>query len=436
MLIKNIGFILLAILAFTESYAQNTFPTSGNVGINTQTPSERLDVNGNLVVDSCLRVKDSVLIDKDLRTKGKFIVEDNAFFLQAVYMNDKLIVGSDVTSSGKIEADGNIKSGNNVIATNNLKANNNVVASNNVNVGNKINVTGTANLSGLVKMTGLASLNNLNNPNIELIFKTSSGNLKTYGFQDFLAAMDISPNQEWLVCDPVFAAAPYWIQAANKLYTVCPEVFVGINTSNPFHLLHVAGTAFSENILVGNKEAPKNAMMNGYVNSNSKDLFELGKQLGSGASSILFKIANNGDVKLTNVGSENSLTINNGTGHAMVVYASDGSKILQVEDGGLLRSRYIRVDQNIWADYVFSEEYVLMSLSEVEKYIQSEGHLPKIPSSDEIEKEGLDLGEMQSLQMEKIEEMYLHMIEMEKKINSLEEDVKELKNENDQFNNK
>ncbi len=79
-----------------------------------------------------------------------------------------------------------------------------------------------------------------------------------------------------------------------------------------------------------------------------------------------------------------------------------------------------------WADYVFANDYNLTPLSEVESFIKENKHLPNIPSATELEKEGLDLGVMQSLQMAKIEELTLYIIEMKKEIETLKKD--QLKN--------
>ncbi len=80
-----------------------------------------------------------------------------------------------------------------------------------------------------------------------------------------------------------------------------------------------------------------------------------------------------------------------------------------------------------WADYVFSPNYALKPLEEVACYIQENKHLPNIPSAEELQKGGLDLGEMQVKQMEKIEELTLYMIEMKKEIDLLKKEKAELK---------
>jgi hypothetical protein len=74
----------------------------------------------------------------------------------------------------------------------------------------------------------------------------------------------------------------------------------------------------------------------------------------------------------------------------------------------------LSVTQNVWADYVFQPDYNLKPLNEVESYIAENHHLPGIPSQKEITKNGLDVGQMQVKMLEKIEEITLHMIALEK----------------------
>jgi hypothetical protein len=92
---------------------------------------------------------------------------------------------------------------------------------------------------------------------------------------------------------------------------------------------------------------------------------------------------------------------------------------------GAIRATKVVVEIG-WADYVFNKNYKLMPLSEVEKYITTNNHLPNIPSASEIENNGLDVGAVQSKQMEKIEELTLYIIEMNKKIQELTSKVSDL----------
>ena len=71
-------------------------------------------------------------------------------------------------------------------------------------------------------------------------------------------------------------------------------------------------------------------------------------------------------------------------------------------------------------DYVFSSDYKLQTLEEVEAFIDQNSHLPNIPNAEEIESNGQDVGELQLKLLEKIEEMTLHIIELNKRIKKLE----------------
>ena len=82
-----------------------------------------------------------------------------------------------------------------------------------------------------------------------------------------------------------------------------------------------------------------------------------------------------------------------------------------------------------WPDYVFEDDYDLMSLEEVEQAIKNNGHLPNIPSAEVVESEGIAVSEMQVKMMEKIEELTLHMIAMNKEIEKLKNENEALKSQ-------
>lgn len=82
-----------------------------------------------------------------------------------------------------------------------------------------------------------------------------------------------------------------------------------------------------------------------------------------------------------------------------------------------------------WADYVFDKDYKLPSLQEIEEYIKKHRHLPGIPSAKEVEQNGIDVGDQQSLLLQKIEELTLHLIRINKEMESLKKENKELRKE-------
>ena len=95
--------------------------------------------------------------------------------------------------------------------------------------------------------------------------------------------------------------------------------------------------------------------------------------------------------------------------------------------GGILADE-VRV-RTTWADYVFLPEYKLLSLQEVDSFIAQNGHLPNMPSAETIENGGLSVGEATTLQQEKIEEIFLHLIELKKQVEDLKRENKELKDQ-------
>lgn len=89
--------------------------------------------------------------------------------------------------------------------------------------------------------------------------------------------------------------------------------------------------------------------------------------------------------------------------------------------GGKMIAEEVKVRlQGNWPDYVFAPEYVKPSLAELELCIEEEGHLPNMPSAAEVEAEGYMLGEMDVKLLEKIEELTLYLIDLDKEIKALQ----------------
>lgn len=97
---------------------------------------------------------------------------------------------------------------------------------------------------------------------------------------------------------------------------------------------------------------------------------------------------------------------------------------LFVEGGILTKEARVRTE---WSDYVFEENYALLPLDRVKAHIETHGHLHDTPSGAEIEKHGLELGAMTSNQQAKIEEIFLHLIELKEKLDELEKENERLK---------
>jgi len=91
---------------------------------------------------------------------------------------------------------------------------------------------------------------------------------------------------------------------------------------------------------------------------------------------------------------------------------------------GLLCAREIRVRNTpCWPDFVFVKEYKLLPLNEVEQFIAENHHLPNVPSAAEVEANGIELGEMNAILLQKVEELTLYIIQMEKRLAEVEKQM-------------
>ncbi|MEO9964362.1 MAG: hypothetical protein ABJF11_01155 [Reichenbachiella sp.] len=84
--------------------------------------------------------------------------------------------------------------------------------------------------------------------------------------------------------------------------------------------------------------------------------------------------------------------------------------------GNIHANSYSAVSPPSWPDYVFEESYELSELAEVERFIETNHHLPEIPSAAEVKTDGVKLVEMQAKLLQKIEELTLYLIEQDKKL--------------------
>jgi hypothetical protein len=86
---------------------------------------------------------------------------------------------------------------------------------------------------------------------------------------------------------------------------------------------------------------------------------------------------------------------------------------------GEIIAKEIKVQVSTPADYVFENDYTLMPLNQLETYIKENKHLPNIPSASKIIENGWEVGEMNNLMLEKIEELTLYVIDLKKEIEVL-----------------
>jgi hypothetical protein len=188
---------------------------------------------------------------------------------------------------------------------------------------------------------------------------------------------------------PGFEPTPTWTAVPGKIFT-CPNV--GIGTQNPQQALDVYGVTRTSLLWV-TPNANINSSYNFYV---------------EGSSLLQGNTFMEGRV---------SIGVPNGTGD----YLTQNSDFKLCVNGKIVATEVLVKLRQDWPDYVFKKDYKLKSIKEVSSFVKQYGHLPGVPSAKEMETQGLNTGEMFNLQMQKIEELTLYIIDLQKQIDALKQ---------------
>jgi hypothetical protein len=242
---------------------------------------------------------------------------------------------------------------------------------------------------------------------------------------------------------------------------------VGIGTTTPITQLHISSASSYASMLLGNSDA------NGFVITKeaSDNSFNIWSGPFGTGSINRFKIANNGNVGLGtgtpvtqfNISSPNSyasmlLGNNDANGFVITKEASDNSfniwsgpfgigsinrfkisnngnvligKMTQtntsyiLDVNGFVRANKLVVNTT-GADYVFENGYHLRSLKDLDKYVKENHHLPDVTPAKQMNEQGLDVGDNQTLLLKKIEELTLYILQQQKEMEELKTKINRL----------
>lgn len=354
---KKLATTMLLICAAQFTYAQdNMLPTTGNIGVGTLTPTTRLDVNGSVKIDSSLVVNDSIRVNKSIRVMDK------------------------------VQIEGKTVMGDNAVAKQNFKV-----------LGNA-NFDGNATVDGVLHLpnTTLLSNNNFEQGAFDFLILNENGATRKSSYENMVKGLksDLYKSGPLDICE-LAGYNPIWNNGLNKLYTHCPEVHVGIRTTDPLFALDVRGEGyFTNGVRLGDLENIQ-TYVPAFVEGN-----------------ILSPVSTVDWIRFK--------TTENNEKHTVFLVKKDG--------GLYCTSARVRIKEEIPVpDFVFKPEYNLMPLSEVKDFVQTNSHLPNIPSEKEIREDGLSLEEMQLKLLQKVEELTLYVIELDEKNKELEAEIETLK---------
>ena len=366
---------------------------TGNVGLGTVTPTQKLDIIGgtrfrSLTLNNSLSrllVSDpnGVLSYRDISS----LPSDNDWLgagtgnMYTGFSTDKVGIGTS-TPSEKLDVQGAVE-----IGSGNMKIN--ATAGDNFNISTKTNSP---------------------NPNFAIQIGNGSGG---------------ASNQ------PIFWNNMLILNGAGNSW--CPTCGVGVDAA------HRADMVISQTGNIGLGTVAPSAKLE--VNGSTKLLLN--------QNNALTKIVVADTNGLLAYKDASTLTVNdndwaiNANGNLIPGSAATGGKViignvtvptgykLAVEQGIITEKIKVAVYGTVnWADFVFDEDYKLQELNALEKYIKSNKHLPDVPSAEEVVANGIDLGKMDATLLQKVEELTLYVLQLNKKIDTISLENQTLINKN------
>lgn len=410
----------------------------GNVGIGTASPTQKLQVEGNIrLLNSCGYIQ---------KVKGLYFGWSSSYgtqFNHGIFSTDGTAYSDDITINSygnvRINFDSNTNGGiekfsigrNTTGLANTLFT---VNESGNVGIGTespsyKLHAKGDIYANGgWLRVSGARGL----------YFQSYGGGfymtdatwIRTYNNKSFYH------NSGIMRTDGTFQ-----VGLSGNRFIVNSSGNVGIGTTSPSEKLHVNGRIYATSgIKFGDGSVQTSANSGGlsvWTQSGASIYYNVtDKKVGIGTSNPSTSLEiRYGVLKLSGNASSGQflttdyarLTIDTeySTGHPFISCMNNtGVKFFVHADGTVkcykVMTEEVIVENITLPDYVFEENYALRSLNEVEEFINKNSRLPDVPSAKQVAEEGMNLKEMNNILLQKVEELTLYIIQMENRISEIE----------------
>lgn len=212
----------------------------------------------------------------------------------------------------------------------------------------------------------------------------------------------------------VWAQSALWLPEGTTGHIYYNNGWVGIGTTTPGNMLDVRGPVYlTAVVLIDQDGTPYQGPWIGSatnIDASGSKWLHIGGIIDSGVRRIAMvadKTVFSGKVGIATTNPQYTLSVNGNIGAQDVIVTNTG-----------------------WSDYVFKPGYRVRPLSEVAQFIETNGHLPDIPTEAEVKEKGVSLGDMQAKLLAKVEELTLHMIQQDGENRDLRERLTQQDHEN------
>lgn len=385
------------VIFISQDTERGTITRTGQWGINTLTPAAQLDVQGDVIVEETLDVNGIASMNAGTSSNspanGALIVNGGAG------INENINIGNDANIGNDLDVvnDGNIG--------NNLDVGHDLTVVNDGAIGNDLAVGRDAEIGRDIDVVNNGAIgNDLGvGHDLDVVNDAEIGHDLTVD-NDAGVGRDLNVTNNGAIGND--------LNVGNDL-DVVNDVAIGrdLDVDRDVQIdnnLDVDNSATIDNTL----SVGTDAAVGGNLSVNQSAIISVDVTIGDDLDVA-------GDAHVDGV-----VTIGTSSTPNILGTVSTSAYQLFVDGGILTEEVLVRTG---WADYVFEKDYQLMPLEEVSAYVDQNGHLPNVPSAEEVENNGLGLGNMAVIQQEKIEELYLHLIEMNELLKTLQAENQDLK---------